>query len=440
MFFTCAREDHRADTYSFDCEAILVAGNGFFNAKHYNGKFELYQRTYAIHDFSLNGKYLYYAVDRFLSDITKGHRGSTIRYIRIGDLTGYVLPIPPLPEQQRIVAKIEELFSQLDAGVEELTKAKVQLKRYRQSVLKAAFEGKLTEEWRKRRATSHEPLEPAAKLLERIRGERKRLATSQGKKYKEPPPLDTSELPELPAGWAWVDTESLFAFVTSGSRGWADYYADTGATFIRIGNLDHGSIALDLRDIQHVNPPKGAEGTRTRVQSGDILISITADVGMVALVQHGIGEAYINQHVAIARPVEGFVRPYLGWFLATEEGGQRQLKGMQRGATKVGLGLDDIKHVAVPFAPLVEQNEVVAEIERRFSVADAEEKAIGAALKQAARLRQSILKRAFEGRLVPQDPTDEPAARLLERIRAEKAKQTAGQSSGRRHRIAAARK
>jgi type I restriction enzyme S subunit len=335
------------------------------------------------------------------------------------------VPVPPLPEQRRIVAKIEELFSQLDAGVEELKKAKAQLKRYRQAVLKAAFEGKLTEEWRKQNLTTKTPRhkETAQELLAQIKKERQQAAANSHRTYKEPPALDTSALPELPEGWAWIDSESLFAFVTSGSRGWAKYYTDTGATFIRIGNLDHGSISLDLRDIQYVNPPGGTEGTRTRVQPGDILVSITADVGMIALVQHDIGEAYINQHVALARPVEGYVRPYAAWFLAAEEGGQRQLKGMQRGATKVGLGLDDIKHVAVPLTSIAEQHEVVAEIERRFSVADAEEKTIEAALAQAARLRQSILKRAFEGRLVPQDPSDEPASRLLNRIREARAKE-----------------
>jgi type I restriction enzyme S subunit len=342
---------------------------------------------------------------------------TTLPSLQLPKVKAIEMPLAPLPEQRRIVAKIEELFSQLDAGVEELKKAKAQLKRYRLAVLRAAFEGALTSDWR---LANSDKIEPAAKLLERIREERKKAL---GKKYKEPPALDTSALPELPEGWAWIDSESLFAFVTSGSRGWAKYYTDTGATFIRIGNLDHGSISLDLRDIQYVNPPGGTEGTRTRVQPGDILVSITADVGMIALVQHDIGEAYINQHVALARPVEGYVRPYAAWFLAAEEGGQRQLKGMQRGATKVGLGLDDIKHVAVPLTSIAEQHEVVAEIERRFSVADAEEKTIEAALAQAARLRQSILKRAFEGRLVPQDPSDEPASRLLNRIREARAKE-----------------
>src|ERR1035438_1632315 len=127
---------------------------------------------------------------------------------------------------------------------------------------------------------------------------------------------------QLPHGWAWTNSDALFGFVTSGSRGWAKYYRETGAKFLRVGNLDRDRIRLDLRDIQHVQPPDGAEGTRTRVLPGDILISITADVGMTAVVPCGIGEAYINQHVALARPVGGYRNEYVAWYLAYRDGGQ----------------------------------------------------------------------------------------------------------------------
>src|SRR6185312_641164 len=97
-------------------------------------------------------------------------------------------------------------------------------------------------------------------------------------------------------------TDELLALVTSGSRGWAQYYSVEGAVFIRMGNLNHNTISLDLSITQYVNPPKGVEGTRTQVQANDILISITAELGMVALIPGELGEAYINQHIALARP------------------------------------------------------------------------------------------------------------------------------------------
>jgi type I restriction enzyme, S subunit len=153
--------------------------------------------------------------------------------------------------------------------------------------------------------------------------------------------------------WPVVKSGELLSFVTSGSRGWARYYAESGALFLRIGNLDHDSVSLDLHDLQRVAPPAGAEGTRTKVQASDILISITADVGMVGLVPSTLGEAYINQHVALARPLPTVHPPYLAWCLTSPQA-QRQFLKLQRGATKVGLGLDDIRAVDVP--PPLSQN------------------------------------------------------------------------------------
>ena len=98
---------------------------------------------------------------------------------------------------------------------------------------------------------------------------------------------------QLPASWCWTDTATLFSFVTSGSRGWATYYSSEGSLFLRIGNLDHASVSLDLTNLQRVDPPKGAEANRTIVKAGDILISVTADVGMIAVVPQSIEKAFM---------------------------------------------------------------------------------------------------------------------------------------------------
>ena len=251
---------------------------------------------------------------------------------------------------------------------------------------------------------------------------RKWEEVNRGKKYKEPAVTDIDGWPELPDGWTWIISDYIFWFVTSGSRGWAKYYSESGPFFLRVGNLDHDSISLDLSNIQRVQPPKGTEGIRTRIIAGDILISITADVGMVALVPVGIEESYINQHVSLARPVSAINPHYLAWFLASRDGGQNQFIQLQRGATKKGLGLNDIRSIKIPLPPLAEQDRIVAEVERCLSVADEMENTIEQSLKQAERLRQSILRRAFEGKLVPHNPEDEPAEKLLERIRQENKK------------------
>ena len=124
----------------------------------------------------------------------------------------------------------------------------------------------------------------------------------------------------------------------SGSRGWAKYYSSEGALFIRIGNLDYGTTELDLREKQFVAPPVGAEGIRTRVRPGDLLVSITGDTGMVGLAPEGLGDAYINQHVALARPAIPETAPYLA-LAFTSPCSLTQLWGAQRGVkNSLGLG------------------------------------------------------------------------------------------------------
>jgi type I restriction enzyme S subunit len=338
--------------------------------------------------------------------------GVNINNLRRGDIEELKIPLAPPNEQKRIVAEIEKQFSRLDKAVENLKRVKANLKRYKASVLKAAVEGKLTEEWRK----TNPDVDPADKLLHRILAERRKkweeaeLAKMRAKgkkpkddkwkkKYKEPSQADISTLNELPNGWHWTITDQLFWFVTSGSRGWAKYYSDSGAVFFRIGNLDHNSVSLDLNKIQCVKPPKGAEGTRTKVEENDILISITADVGMIGVVPRSFEEAYINQHISLARPVSSVNSLYIAWYL-TSRLGQNQFVALQRGATKAGLGLDDIRSVNIPIPPFEEQAEVISQIEKRLSVVHEIEIEVDKNLKRTVRLRQSILKKAFSGKLV----------------------------------------
>lgn len=317
--------------------------------------------------------------------------GTTRLKLNQGALRTIPVPLPPLPEQRRIVARIEELFSRLDAGVAALRHAKAQLQRYRQSVLAAAVTGQLTQAWREQ----HPETEPAEELLERILEQRREQWDGRGK-YKEPYAPTTDH--DLPGNWVSATSDQLIHFVTSGSRGWAEYYSEEGAIFLRIGNLEHEDIALDLDDIQRVMPPEGAEGSRTRVQTNDILISITADVGMVALVDTDIGEAYINQHVALARPSDEVNPRFLAWLLASKPT-KAQWKLLQRGATKVGLGLDDIRAVQLGLPPLAEQHQIVAEVEARTTAIDHLEAELARQITRSNRLRQSTLSSAFSGNL-----------------------------------------
>jgi type I restriction enzyme S subunit len=367
---------------------------------------------------------LYYF--RFIeSELASKGTGTTFTAISGDQLKQVKVPIPPIKEQNRILEKIEELLTDLDAGVEALQRAKTLLKRYRQSVLKAAVTGELTKGWRE----SHKgEIEPASVLLERILGERRKKWVEEQRvkdieqsrsKYIEPIEADISHMYALPKEWVGISLDQLSYHVTSGSRGWAKYYSDTGSIFIRVGNFNRLDIKLDFTNLAYVNAPEGFEEERTRIKAGDILLTITADVGMVGLVDNEIsnkGQGYINQHVCLIRPLPAIFAKYIAYAL-TSEVVQIQIRNRQYGVTKKGLGLEDVKSLSVPFPPMIEQLHIVGEVEQRLSYIKVLEKLIDIDLKESTRLRQSILKHAFEGNLVPQDPNDEPASVLLERIR-----------------------
>jgi len=340
--------------------------------------------------------------------------------------------LPPSNEQVRIVTKLEELLSDLDAGVAELKAAQQKLAQYRQALLKAAVEGALTAEWR----ANNPPGETGAQLLDRIlherrqRWEEKQLARfkAQGKtpsknwqaKYPEPVQPDTTGLPPLPEGWVWASVDQLSEFITSGSRGWADYYAMNGATFIRSQNINKDY--LDLADIAFVDPPPSSEGVRTRVTRNDLLLTITgANVGKTALVDMDIKEAYVSQHVALIRLVNTTLGSYVHLFLTASAGGRGQLNKAAYGAGKPGLNLQQVGSVVVPISGEQENAALIQALSAQSCALDAQEIAIVHSLKQSAAQRKNILKAAFSGQLVPQDPNDEPASVLLERIRAARA-------------------
>ena len=289
-------------------------------------------------DKGLVPKYLYYFCVHF--NFMPLDKSTGRPSLAKSDLLKIEMPVPPLPEQERIVARIEELFSQLDAGVETLKKTKAQLAVYRQAVLKEAFS-----------------------------------YCAEKKPIRE-----------------------MSSIVTSGSRGWAKYYCDNGAKFIRIGNLTRNKIYIDLDDIQHVQLPDKAEGTRTKLAPNDVLVSITADLGSIGLVPNGIGEAYVNQHIAMIRFNNQMQGEFYAWYLRSEYGQQDLLRN-KRGGGKLGLGLDDIRDSRVPVVSNETAESILSIIECRLSVCDSIEHTVDLALQQAEAMRQSILKDAFEGKL-----------------------------------------
>ena len=370
----------------------------------------------------------YLKSDRGQKEILKDFRGAAQGGISKSFATKVDLPVMPQAEQRRIVGKIEALQERSRNAREALAEVGPLLEQLRKSLLAAAFRGDLTADWR----TSNPNVQPAAELLNRIRQERREKweqaeftkYEAKGKhppknwkdKYKEPESVDDSELPELPEGWHWATFDTFIEFVTSGSRGWAKYYSKRGPLFVRSQNINTDSLVLD--DVAHVSPPSGSEGIRTRIIENDLLITITgANVAKAAFVNIPIDEAYVSQHVALARPVDPNFSRYLHLWTVSPDNGRSQLLGDAYGNGKPGLNLDNLKQMKVAVAPLEEQAKILEIIQYAMTGIEAIKATTSSSNSELTQLDQSILAKAFQGELVPQDPNDEPASVLLERIR-----------------------
>lgn len=363
--------------------------------------------------------------------------------VKFEQLGKFALNLPPRTEQTRIVEKLEELLSGLNAGVAELKAAQRKLARYWQSLLKAAVQGDLTADWRKQ----HPPQETGAQLLARILAERRarwearQLAKfeQQGKappkdwqkKYPEPVRPDTTDLPALPQGWVWASAEQLCEFITKGTTPPKD--VDDGrqpeVPFLRVTNLTDRGL-LDMRDRVFVSSETHRGFlARSMVYPGDVLMNIVGPpLGQVAIVPGTWPEWNINQAIAIYRAVAGVLPSFICSYLLSSVA-QRWLKSRAKTTSgQTNLTLELCRNLPVPLPPINEQEAIGQMLEAAVSATADQAAAIDLALKQSTAQRQNILRTAFTGQLVPQNPADEPASALLARIRAERAAQGAART------------
>ena len=248
--------------------------------------------------------------------------------------------------------------------------------------------------------------EPASELLKRIAKEKLRLVKAGEITRDKPLPqlTDANRVFELPSGWNWARLGDLSKMVTSGSRDWAKHYSNEGAIFVRMGNLSKDHYRLRLDHIQRVKAPSDGEGTRTRLESGDILISITGDVGMLGLIPEGFGEAYINQHTAMVRPIAEMKGRYLAELFRSPFA-QRQFNEPQRGI-KNSFRLTDVTQSVVPLPPLAEQHRIVAKVDELMALCDRLEASLTTSNQTRTRLLEATLAEA----LAPASVTEmEPA-------------------------------
>ena len=364
--------------------------------------------------------YAIYYLSQVVQEFKHESRGTTIAGVTKRQLVDLPFFLPPLPEQHRIVAEIETQFTRLEAGVAALKRAQAKLRRYKASVLKAACEGRLTEEWTE---TTHHILEPVSQLLERMRSrstEHHRIR----RKSKKLPALNPNELFPIPAKWEWVRLQDLNLEISDGN--YAEKYprksefVHDGVPFIRAVNI--GGYGIRPEDMRFISEDKHQSLKRGQLLLNDILITTRGQIGKLAIVTEQFVGCNINAQIVRVN-TEGFINPRYFLYCLASEHSQREFQRLKTGSTLQQLPIGQLMQLRLPIPPRGEQNQIVAEVERRLSVVGELEKQVEAALRRAERLRQAILKHAFEGKLVPQDPADEPASVLLERIKAERSGQ-----------------
>ena len=339
------------------------------------------------------------------------------------------IPLPPLPEQRRIVAEIEKQFTRLDASVAALRRTQANLKRYRASVLRAACSGELAPTEAELARAEGREYEPAGVLLERILTERRARWESQEKrrgKYKEPAAPDTSDLPPLPEGWAWATLAQTTEIQGGIQKQPKRAPTDNAYPFLRVANVLRSD--LDLNEVHLIQLFPG-ELEKLRLVAGDLLIvegnGSPAQIGRMAVWNGQIEDCVHQNHIIRARAHPGVAAKYVETYWNSPIGSASVLNVASSTSGLYTLSVSKVGALPVPLPPLAEQRRIVAEVERRLSVIQQAETAVDASLQRAERLRQSILKRAFSGQLVPQDPDDEPASALLDRIRAQREEEQA---------------
>lgn len=381
-------------------------------------------------------KFLMYQIqsDFFQRLLRQTGTGTTVKGISSRNFKPLPLLVAPIAEQRRIVEKIDELFSDLDAGIDSMKLLLQQLQVYRQTVLKSAFEGRLTESWRIARqgsAPSHK------ELLVEINSENEyqttqssthneRSGKSENKKHSKTAKrmivacvAESSGdlLARLPESWCYVRVEAVSEFITKGTTPAKEKMFDRpgDVPFVKVYNLTtDGTLDFSVNPTFVSHETHNSFLSRSKVLPGDVLMNIVGPpLGKVSLVPNSFPEWNINQAIARYRPKKALSNKFLLYYLLSQVTVDRMSRRAKATAGQFNLTLEICRDVEVPIAGIDEQEQVVQEIESRFSICDKLEATIRENLKISESLRHSILQRAFTGRLVAQESADQRAEELV---------------------------
>lgn len=387
-----------------------------------------------------SSEFLYYFLLSQKHALIKAGKGGAQPNISQGLLKGWPICLPPANEQRRIVDKIEELFSELDKGIESLKTAREQLKVYRHAILKHAFEGKLTEQWREE---NKHKLETPEQLLTRIRTERDRRYQQQieewnnaikaweaeGKKGKKPNkskiPTELSDLeeaelanlPDLPPGYTYTYLANLGDLGRGKSK-----HRPRNDPMLFGGNypfIQTGEVKASNRVIREYSQTYNDVGlVQSKLWSqGTLCITIAANIAETAFL--GFDGCFPDSIVGFTAFSDLVISEYVELFIKAV---RVRIEAYAPATAQKNINLSTLEGLIIPYCSIEEQKLVVNTVENIFLAIDGSENEIESSLKKAELLRQSVLKQAFSGLLVEQDPNDEPASILLERIGAEKVK------------------
>ena len=339
----------------------------------------------------LDTKYFCYALNQNVSRYVEQAQGGVgLAHITKSKFMASMIPVAPLDQQKRIVAEIEKQFSCLDEAVASLKRVKANLKRYKAAVLKAAVEGRLVETEAGLARREGRSYETGAQLLQRILETRRSQWQGKGK-YKEPAAPDTTNLPELPEGWVWASADQLMSLITDGEH-ITPLRSESGVLLLSARNVLNGQ--LDLSVVDYVPEEEHLRlSQRFSVMAGDVLLSCSGSVGRSCVVPNGAKFSLVRS-VAVLRPVvipANFVCYQIQSPLL-----QSQIATRKTQTAQANIFQGKIRQLVFALPPEVEQQRIVAEVDRRLSLLRETEAQVDANLLRAECLRQSILMKAFK--------------------------------------------